>query len=220
MDWYKMREKVYEIIDKQNSVDKLMRDKVDPYIIIDELPLPVQIGEKVIYIGNLNLKNESEFFKKCAEILGNLGLQNIFVELLSDGMKLMKYMKIHDELRKKLSRLICDIVLKQQKWYFPKNDKTYKLNKCSKSYMLNNLSKEKLVQIVFLIYLYNYDSLGKSLALVANKMGVKAISQTYMWTWLKSMAGVNGSFLIDQLPNLDWYNKEEDPKEKEVKENG
>lgn len=208
MDWLKIREKIYERIGKINTIDTLMKNKVAPYVILDELPLPIQIGEKVIYVGNLNLKNEDFFFTGFAKILGNLGLQHLFMELLSDGMKLMEYLKINRKLMKDLSNLIGRVLLNQQIWYYVKKDKAYKLNKCSLSYFKNNLTKEKLIQMVFLIYLYNYDSLGKSLALIINKMDARAISQTYMYTWLENLAGVSGSFLSDQLPNLDWYNKE------------
>jgi hypothetical protein len=221
MNWYDIRNKIYKQMGEVNSIDKLMKDKLDPYIILEELPLPIQIGEKVIYVGNLNLSNEDYFFDNWAKILGNLGLQNLFLDLMSDGLKLMQYMKTHKKLRKELTNLVCKTILKQQKWYYPKNDMTYKLNKCSFGYMKNHMSKEKLIQIVFLIYTFNYDSLGKSMALIVQKMGAGAISQTYMYTWLQNLAGVNGKFLADQLPNLDWYNKEDQfPEEEEEKVNG
>ncbi len=40
----KTRNKIYEYLTKVNSIDKLMRDKVEPYVIIDELPIPMTIG--------------------------------------------------------------------------------------------------------------------------------------------------------------------------------
>lgn len=208
------RQKTHDLVSQINTVDRLMRDRLDPYVIIDELPLPIQIGEKIIYIGNLNLDNESYFFKHYAKILGNLGLQNMFIDLMKDGLELMKYLKVHDKLQNELLNLIGKVILKQQKWYYPKNDKTYKLNKCSMSYFRHNISKEKLVQILFLIYIYNYDSLGKSLALIINKMGAKGTTLTYMYSWLENLAGVSGNFLLSQLPNLDWHNKEQQDSDK------
>lgn len=217
MSWDDVRQKIQDRFGQVNSIDKLMKDKLSPYVIMDELPLPIQIGEKVLYIGNLNLKNEDYYFKNFITLLATLGLENMIIDLMQDGMKLMQYLKMHGALRKNLTRLIIKILLKQQKWYYPKNDKTYKLNKCSYKYIENRLTKEKLIQIIFLIYTYNYDSLGKSLALILNKMGAKETSQTYMYTWLQNAAGVTGSFMIDQSQNYDWYNKEQQMSPDEAK---
>jgi hypothetical protein len=198
-----------------------MKNKLEPYIILDELPCPIQIGKKTIFVGNLNLSNEDYFFKGWASILGNIGLQNLFMDLLSNGLKLMEYMKIHTSLRKEMTDLIGRVLLKQQKFYYLKDKKEYKLNKCSLRYFKNHMNKEKLIQIVFLLYLFNYDASKKSLALVVNRMDAGAISQTYMYNWLESCSGVNGSFLQDQLPQLDWFNKESRTSEEKehIKEN-
>jgi hypothetical protein len=202
------RKKVYEHMRNVNSVDKLMKDKLDPYILLDELPCPIQVGNKTIFVGNLNLNNEDYYFRNYAKILANYGLQNLFMDLMSNGLELMKYMKIHQGLRKELTKLVAKTLLKQQKFYYLKDKKEYKLNKCSMRYFKNYMNKEKLIQAVFLIYTFNYDSTKKSLALVANKMGVGAISETFMYNWLENCPGVNGSFLINQLPNLEWFNND------------
>lgn len=210
-----------EIISGVKTIDKLMSDKVDPYIIVDELPIPIQIGHKIIYVGNLNLANEQYYHVNFAKILGNLGMQHLLFEMMSDGIELITYIKTNEALNKDLTKLVIKTILKQQKWYYPKNDKIYKLNKCSWRYMKNYLTKEKLIQMILLIYLYNYDSLGKSLPLVINKMDAGGISETYMYSWLSELAGVSGNFLQSQLPNLSWYNKEQAQAEKEEsKKNG
>jgi hypothetical protein len=211
------RKKVYEHLRNVNSVDKLMRDKLEPYILLDELPCPIQIGTKTIFVGNLNLNNEDYFFKGWAKILGNLGMQNMFIDLLSNGLELMKYMKIHTALRKDLTDLVAKTLLKQQKFYYPNNQKEYKLNKCSMRYFKNYMNKEKLIQVVFLLYTYNYDSSKKSLALVVNRMGAGAMSETFMYNWLENCPGVNGNFLLSQLPNLEWFNNESLKSKDEVK---
>jgi hypothetical protein len=194
-----------------------MRDKLEPYILLDELPCPIQVGDKTIYVGNLNLDNEAYFFNGWAKILGNLSLQNLFMDLLSNGLELMKYMKIHEALRKDLTELVGKTLLKQQKFYYVKDKKAYKLNKCSMKYFKNYMNKEKLIQAVFLLYTYNYDSSKKSLALVVNRMGGGSISETYMYNWLENCPGVNGNFLLSQLPNLEWFNNDSLKSSEEVK---
>jgi hypothetical protein len=208
MNWFELRDKIYQRFGEVNSIDKLMKDKLEPYVIMDELPLPIQIGEKKIYVGNLNLENESYYFTQFAKILSNLGLQNIMIDLMSDGGKLLTHLKSYKKLQKELTQLVIKTILKQQKWYYPKNDKMYKLNKCSYNYVKNYLTKEKLIQIIFLIYTYNYDSLGKSMSLVLNKMHAREITSTYMFSWLQNLPGATGNFLTNQLPNSDFYSSE------------
>jgi hypothetical protein len=207
-DLLKLRRMMLDKITNVNSIDKLMADKVNPYVVMDELPCPVQLGGKIMYVGNLNLANEDYFFKKWASILGNLNLQHMFMSLLSDGMELMKYMKIHSKLRKELTKLVGKTLLKQQKWYYERTGKMYKLNKFSMRYFKNHCTKEKLIQIVFLLWTYNYDAQGKSIALVLNKMGAGAMSETYMYSWLVNLDGATGKFLLSQLPDLEWFNNE------------
>ena len=218
----KTRNRIYEYLTKTNSIDKLMRDKVEPYVIIDELPIPIQIGEKVIYVGNLNLKNEDYYFSGWAKILAHMALDNMFIELMSDGSTLFKYLKIRKGLRKDLTKLIYTVLLKQQRWYYPKNGKEYKLNKCSYKYFENHMNKEKLIQMVFMLYLYNYDSSKKSLGLVVNQMAAGPTSATYMYNWLANCPGVNGSFLLSQLPKLSWFQNDSlksDEEKDHIKEN-
>ena len=84
LELYKMlKERVNNAIKMAPSIDKLMKDKVEPYVLLEEYPIPIRIGNKIIFVGNLNMINEDKFFRGGAKILGNLGLQNLFIDLLS-----------------------------------------------------------------------------------------------------------------------------------------
>lgn len=202
------RKKIKQIMGVVPNIDSLMRDKVDEYILTEELPCPIRIGEKVIYVGNFNLGIDNTFFRDYTKIIGNLGLQVVNFELLKDGLELYKYLKIHKRLEKNLCRLIKNTVLKQQKFFYEGNAKHYKLNKCSYKYFRDHISKEKLIQMCYLIYLYNYDASKNALALIANKMGIGAQSQTYIYSWLENCPGLTGKFLLRQLQDLDWWHND------------
>ena len=76
-----VRSKVLEMFSGYKTIDTLLKDKVDDYIIIEEQPLPIKVGKKVIYVGNLTLENEQRFFSEWGKIVSLLSARIINMEL-------------------------------------------------------------------------------------------------------------------------------------------
>jgi hypothetical protein len=204
-----IKKKVYEFWNNIQSIDKLLKDKVDPYVIIQEYPCPIAIGSQVWWVGTFSMQNEAEFFREWAEILSRVGLQHLFLDLLKDGLELYKYMKLYDKVQKELLKLLYNILKKQQYFYCESNNKLYKTNKVSWRYFKKYITKEAIMQICFIIYTYNYDASKNSLTLIARRSALGEMSETCMYSWLQNCTGLTGKFLIDQLPSYDWYNPEQ-----------
>jgi len=69
------------------NVDKLMTDKVNDYILLEEQPLPIAVGDKIIYVGNFTYDNEEKFFNMWCALLGALSSRIINMELMEDRRK-------------------------------------------------------------------------------------------------------------------------------------
>jgi flagellar capping protein FliD len=99
-----------------------------------------------------------------------------------------------------------------------------KIPKMSYRYFSRHVSVEKLAQIVFLMYQYNFDAEKKNFKILADKMGIKQSTQTYIYSWLKNLPGLTGGFVKPQSTSLDSYQQEltkrieEMEKEKEGKD--
>ena len=212
-----VRKTVNDFLTKGNTVDRLMTDKVDDYILIEEQPLPIAVGSKILLVGNLTLENETRFFREWAVFLSLLAaricnweladekkkelLEKCSFKLLADGSWMIEFLYRDAYLWKEMTRIIGKTMLRQQAYYLT-GDKARKLARWSSfsfNYFKRNITKEKLIQIAFLIYLYNFDSVKKNLTLIMEKMNLTALSETYMPFWLQHTAGVGGKFLLAQV---------------------
>jgi hypothetical protein len=218
----KMREKVGDIVSGSMNVDKLMKDKVEDYILLDEQPLPIQVGDRTIFIGNLTYNNEHLFFNKWAQIVSALGAKIVNMELaeerrkeliekasfnlLAEGKWLYEFLLMDKWLFNKLCALIDKIILKQQALYLTEERvrKKLKWKNCSLRYFKKYITKEKLIQICFLIYFYNFDSVKKNIEILVEKMCMKGLAETYMYSWLQNLDGLTGKSTSAQAPSIDY----------------
>jgi predicted DNA-binding transcriptional regulator AlpA len=206
-----LREKIEDMTHEANCIDRLMREKVDDYILVDEVPMPIQIGSKTIWIGSFTIDNQYTFFNDYPKILASIGADIVNFEMLCDGGELYKYLTMHKKLYKKMIKLIGKTILKQQDYWqnARKDDKKYKLTKCSTRYFRKHVTIEKLIQICYLIYLYNFDSEKKNLQIILGRMDKTHLTEMYMYGWLKNLAGLTGKFQRSQLINVDYWDNEE-----------
>lgn len=209
------------------NIDTIMTNKVDDYILLEEQPLPIQVGKKLIWIGNFSFKNEHEFFNQWAMLISALSAKIINLELseerrkeilekcnfhlLGQGIDLMQVIYLDRWIFKKICKLISKFILKQKQYVYIEKDGTKKLihwKNCSTRYFINNITKEKLIQICWLIYFFNFDASKKNLKLVAEKMNLKQLEQTYIPFWLQNLNGINGQFLNVLQENTDYSYEE------------
>ena len=189
-----------------------MTDKVDDYILVEEQPVPIRVGDKTIYVGNFTMANHWKFWYAYMKMLVIIGVKNINFELLGNGEEIYKNCLIHKQLQRELTRLIGKYILKQQSYYRDEMGikKTKKWRNCSRRYFKNHITNEKFIQICMLLYLYNFDSEKKNLSIVLGQVAPEAdqkeLMETYMYFWLHNLAGLTGKFLLQDLPNVDsWY---------------
>jgi hypothetical protein len=221
--YQKIRKTYYDVMYGRKTIDRLMRDKVEDYILTEELPISINIkGDTVIYIGNFTFNNEWTFYDKMSKLFGALSgmivndtiaddrkkelIDRIDFDLLAKGDWMLEFLYRYKKLYKKLVKLIGKIIIKQQVYYMPEDKsarKRIKWKNCSLRYFIKNMTKEKLLQICKLIHLYNFDAVKKNIKILVGGMGINQSTETYMYTWLKDSAGVNGKFLQSQAPSID-----------------
>ena len=218
------------------NIDKLMKDKMADFVLIEERPQMIRIYEKFLYIGNFTLQTEQRFFQEWAKILGllsakimNMKLSDIRrkelmekceFDMLANGKSMLEFIWKDKWLYKKLIKLIGSTLLKQQSYYLPLNAKDRKKIKwinCSYRYFKKWVSKESLLQICTLIYYYNFDAAKKNLKLIVEKMNIKQQTGTYMYSWLQNMDGLQGRFLLAQAPSIDYAFRDKVNESKEDK---
>lgn len=212
-----------------NSIDKLMTEKVEDYVLIQEQPLPILIkdtcgmgGDRILYVGNFNFDNEHTFFHQWAKILSLLSsklinmdlaevrrrelLEKASFDMLAEGKWMLEFLMMDTWLKKQLCKLINKTLLKQQAYVMVKDERILKKWKnCSYKFFRKNITKELLIQICHMIYLYNFDSQKKSLRFVVEKLGMKQLEETYIPFWLQNLDGLTGGFVSAQVPNIDYY---------------
>jgi len=168
----KTRQKVNEMCMGMNNVDKLMTDFVNPFILMEEQPCPIQVGERIIFVGNLTLPKVNIFWERYARILVNLSAQIVKAELSEDrrkelleksnffmianGKDVWEMINEFKWLKKDLAKLLYKTVVKQQAYYLNQKTKKRELLKwknCSFRYFWNNMTDEKLIQMIWMIYL-------------------------------------------------------------------
>lgn len=194
------------IMGEKQTIDRLLQDKVDDYIIVRELPLPVTIGEKTIYVGTFTLETQDVFFKEYATLLAAVGARHAGLELgvdfLKNGGSLYQILSTDKVIRRLIERLIQKTILKKQDFVDPATGKKYSLPKCSLGYFRKNVTIDGLMQICLIIYLYNFDATRRSLNILMGEMGAKTTSETFMWSWLRNLAGLSGNFLRSPLTSF------------------
>jgi hypothetical protein len=218
---HKMRDKVREVLSGGVNIDKLMKDKVEDYILLEEQPLPIQIGERTIFVGNLTYSNEHLFFNEWARLVSLLGakivnmkladdrrkdlLKKASFDLIAEGSYMYEFLTMDKWLFEKLCKLIDKTILRQQTFYL--NDKKMrqklKWRNCSLSYFKKHITKEKLIQICFLIYFYNFDSVKKNVQVLVEKMNMRSLAETHMYTWLQNLSGAKGKYQSAQAPSIE-----------------
>ena len=96
--------------------------------------------------------------------------------------------------------------MKQQKLYMDDKQKVkaLKWKNCSLRYFKKHINKEKLIEICYLSYFYNFDAEKKNCQVVLEKMCMKALAETHMYSWLQNLAGVTGKSIFAQAPSIDY----------------
>lgn len=203
------------------SINTIMTKKVEEYVLMNEQPLPIFIGNKVIYVGNFTYDTEQLFFRKWGMLIGALSAKIINMELsdvrrkellergnfelLANGKYMLEFLLMDNWLKKQICRLLKKTLLKQSCYIMTKEGirKFRNWKNCSYRYFKKNITKETLIQMMFLIYMYNFDAQKKSLKLVAEKMQLKELAESYIPFWLQNLAGLEGKFQLAQVPSID-----------------
>lgn len=197
------RRMVEEYVMSRPSIDKLLREKVDDYVIIRELPLPIKIGENTIYIGTFSLETQDIFFKEYVKLLSLVGTRHANIELgikfFAKGEDLYRILSNDKKIRKQIYKLIKSTILQEQNYIDPVSGKLYKLPKVSMGYFKKFASIDVVMQICMLIYVYNFDATRRSLNILMGEMGVQLSGATFMWSWLQNLTGLSGKFLLNPL---------------------
>jgi hypothetical protein len=129
--------------------------------------------------------------------------------MLGNGAKLAEVILKHKRLQKDLKWLIKKTVLNQQEYYCRElgygDIKKIKLLKCPWRYFKKNITLEKLIQILFIVYIHNFDAVKKNLFIIATKMDVHNSAQSYIYSWLRNLGGLSGNFVTALSEKPDYW---------------
>jgi len=197
----------------KNCIDKLFTESVNPYILIEEQPLPIQIGKYIIFVGNLTLDKSYKFWESWARILATLQVQALNFDLLADGGELFKAIQLNKKLHKELCKMLYKTVCKQQGYYLDsvtKERKHANWKNIPFRYLVKNITIEKLIQMCFLVYLYNFDAVKKNSQILNFRLPMEGRETmgTYMAYWLQNCTGITGKFQLAQTLSLDLLQEE------------
>lgn len=202
----KMMKKLEGFIQGTNNIDMLMRDKVNPYVLVEEVPVPIQIGRYIIWVGNFTIQNNFKFWIGYGRIMALIGLQFENFDLLGSGGELYKAIHIHKRLHKEMCRLIYKTICRQQAYYLEQMpEETRRIYKKWKNmslrYFIRHMSVEKLIQLCRIVYTYNFDPEKKNLSLLMFQLPQegKETMRTYMASYLENMVGTIGKFQLAHL---------------------
>lgn len=193
----KTRDKVNEMLLGFNCIDKLMTDKVNDYILIEEQPLAILIGNKTIFVGNFTIENNYKFWEGYGKLLAMIGMKHINFELLNDGQELYKTILMNKMFYKEMCKLINNHILKQQAYYLndKKERKKIKWRNCTFGYFKKHITIPKLMQICGLIYSYNFNAEKKMLTgFIQRNEGKGSFEELYSFLASK-FAWSDGKFL-------------------------
>jgi hypothetical protein len=198
-----IKNKIEMLLKGTNNINSLMRDRVDPYILMEEVPVPIQVGQQIIWVGNFTITNNFKFWQGYGRILALIGIDFKNFDLLVSGQDLFKKLMAHKKLYKELLKLIHKTICKQQSYYleqFPNitKRKLKKWKNCSLKYFINHMTIEKLLQICRIVYMYNFSSEKKNLEILLFQLPQegKAIMGSYMSSYLENMVGLIGKFQL------------------------
>ena len=216
----KIRSVVEGLSKNTNNISRLMKDKVEDYILLEEQPLPIRIGDKVIYIGTFTFETEQIFWREWIKILSALQADKLNFDMLSSGGDLYKALKLHNGLYKAICKMLMKTIIKQQ-GYFYSNGKELKLSwkNCSLRWLMKNLTTEKLIQICLLIHRFNFDAEKKNIQIVLEATGSKEAGEMYIYSWLQNLVGLKGSF-ANVLPLSTVFASNDTPNSAEATNNG
>lgn len=207
----KIRDRYYEIMNGRNTIDKLMKDKVSEYYLMEEFPLPIKIGSRTLWIGNLTIENNREFLSCLAKLFAGFSSKIINLDIISDPALCYDAIVRHKEIEKSLIKLVKKTLLRQQ-WYYNEEmlgvGLRLKIKNFSYGYFARHVTTEKLAQILFIMYQYNLDAEKKNLKILAEKMGIAQDTQTYIYSWLQNLDGLIGDFVKPQSTKSDSYQEE------------
>jgi len=214
LDLKELRKKIQTIVLGTNNIDRLMTNKVNDYILIEEQPLPITIGDRTIFIGNFTLDNNFKFWEMYGKILMHIGMKFINFELIGDMQELYKAIHVHKKLHKELVKLIGKTILKQQAYYLT-NDKVRKelsWKNCSYRYFKKWITVEKLLQICKLVHLYNFDAEKKNLKILLGSLDMdenqRQCLEIFGYSWFQNLSGLTGRFQLSLLTNVDYWSDE------------
>ena len=205
------RKKINEYLMGLNNIDKLMTDKVNDYVLIEEQPLPIKIGDRTIFVGNFTIENNFKFWDGYGQILALIGIKFLNFELIGDMPELYKAIMLHRKLYKALVKLLGKVILKQQAYYLDemKNRIPLKWKNCSYRYFKKRITIEKLMQICKLVHVFNFDGEKKNFKILlgdlARDQETKGVMGEFMSFWLQNLNGLSGRFQLAQLINVDYW---------------
>ena len=113
-----------------NNINRLMEDKLDDFILVNQPPEPIKLGRKTLYIGTFNLGNEHRFFHTWAKIIGlietQIGLMQVHddrkkelnsragFDLLANGTAMMEFVLMFKWIHNHLFNLFYKLLLKNK----------------------------------------------------------------------------------------------------------
>jgi len=224
----KARELINEYVLSRPSIDKLLKDKVADYILIREIPLPIAIGEKKIYVGTFTMETMDVFFTEYAKVMGLIAARHagleVGIKMIQGGTELYQIILKDRLIKKWIYRLIDKTILKKQNYIDPITNKFYKLPKVSIGYFKKHATTDDVMQILLMTYIYNFDATKRSLNLLMGEMGASQVSEVCVSSWLANLAGMSGKYLSDPSDSLEPYilelQKQERERAKEIKKPG
>lgn len=208
----KIRDRAREFFNYNNTIDKLLKDKIEDYILIREFPLPISIGEKTIYVGTFTWETQDIFLRDYAKLLGLIAAKHLVpkvgIELLGDGATMYRILQVDRKIKKEIMKLINRTILRRQHFIDPATGLFYRIPKVTFGYFKKYVTYETIVQICMIAYELNYDATRRSLNIIAGELRVQQRAENYCYTWLENLAGLNGNFLIRQLQKSDLWPSE------------
>lgn len=215
---------VKDLFAQRNTIDKLMSDKVEDFHLIEEAPMPVFIGGRLMFVGNLTLENLYVFIDMCARIFANVGIQLTSFDVLANSDEITRLIQTNKKTRKELYKLIKKSVLSNQDYYHSQLGQfvmsSYRLPKVTWSHFKRNVTLETLIQILFMVYTYNFDSVKKNFRIIAEKMAVSNLTENYIYSWLGNLGGLSGAFVKPRYPKYASYVNAKAKEGEEVKADG
>lgn len=204
---HSIRQMVSNALKNSNNVSRLMTDKVEDYILLEEQPIPIKIGDRIIFIGTFTYENELRFWKDWIKLMSALYADKVNFDLLNNGLEMYKALKIHKNLFKNICKLLYKTIIKQQQYFY--NNKTgekdilVKWKNCSLRWLMKNITTEKLIQICMLVYIYNFDAEKKNLQILLGATRSTEAGEMYIYSWFQDLAGLTGKFVASQAPSID-----------------